>query len=186
MDCYLQMGHGMKLCAKDLIQKWHEGTVILSPRDAKPGQLLNSAKEVLKIGGKTFFDPQLYYPRANHPRLAEYAYWPSDYDTGLFLETAYLNKMLQSIHEINEAAQTEKYIIPGIYCTRADDDWYAIHDAIHAQAASVFSDKKRLSTLCLSGEVLRFEEQIEDILTHIEDWNTDGYYVIAEHPKINI
>jgi len=183
MDCFLQFGYGMKGLSTSLIEKWQGGTVILSPRDSTPSQLLSIAKEVTKVGGKTLFDPQLYYPRANHPRLAEYDYWPNDYNTGVLFDQPSLNNILQKIHGINNAAQTEKYIIPGIYCARVNEDWYAIHDTIHAQAEDVFSDKKRLSTICLSGEVLRFEEQIEDLLSRTEDWDTDGYYVIAEHPK---
>lgn len=183
MDCYLQFGYGMKGHSTSLIQKWQGGTVILSPRDSTPNQIPNIAKEVEKAGGKTLFDPQLYYPRANHHRLAEYAYWPNDYDTSVLFDQALLNDTLQKIREINNGAQTDKYIIPGIYCARVTEDWLSIHDAIHDQAVSVFSDKKRLSTICLSAETLRFEEQIEDLLSHTEEWDTDGYYIIAEHPK---
>src|SRR5690348_12520105 len=96
MDCYLQFGHGMKGHSISLIQKWQGGVVILSPRDSAPNQVQTIAKDVIKAGGKTLFDPQLYYPRANHRRLVEYAYWPNDYETSVLSDQSYLNNLLKN------------------------------------------------------------------------------------------
>ncbi len=72
--------------------------------------------------------------------------------------------------------------MPGLYGERVDDDWLAVQEGVIGEAATVFADKKRLATICLSGEVLRFEEQIETVLSYSESWPVDGYYIVAEHP----
>ena len=38
--------------------------------------------------------------------------------------------MLQSLKDLNDTAQTEKYIIPGIYCGRVRDDWIAVQNSL--------------------------------------------------------
>jgi hypothetical protein len=183
MDLYLQFGHGMMEHCKCLVQKWGRGTIILSPRDLEPDQIRRFANEVIGLNGDLLLDPQLYFPRANHRRLTNHEYWPDDYVTGMFMGGPALRRLLVAVRELNDKALATKCIVPGIYCTRVNDDWCASQEAINDEAISVFSNKKRLATICLSAETLRFEEQIETILNCTESWDVDGYYVIAEHPK---
>ncbi|GAB61146.1 MAG: hypothetical protein DWB56_14140 [Candidatus Jettenia sp.] len=183
MELYLQFGHGMMEHCKKLIQSWEEGTVILSPRDLTSDQIKMFSADIVKLNGRMLLDPQLYDPRANHHRLVDHEYWPTDFNTGMLLGGVALNNLLVELKLLNDSAQTEKYIIPGIYCERVDDDWIAIQNAIVAEADSVFTDKETLATICLSGETLRFEEQIEIVLNCSESWDVDGYYVVPEHPN---
>jgi hypothetical protein len=81
VELYLQSGHNMMSLCRELISKWGGGTVILSPRDLEEDRLCRFADEIIGRGGKTLLDPQLYNPRASHPRLTDHAYWPNDYST---------------------------------------------------------------------------------------------------------
>lgn len=183
MDIYLQFGYGMKEHCKTLLQKWGNGTVVLSPRDIEPEQLPRFANEFTKVNGSTLFDPQLYYPRANHPRLTSHEYWPDNYSTGLLTGDSALKRLIKDIKKVNTVVDSKAYILPGIYCSRVTPDWLAVHENIIDKAVSIMSDKQRYATICISPESLRFEEQIENILARSESWDVNGYYVIAEHPN---
>ncbi len=182
MDLYLQLGYGMMGHCKHFVQSWGNGTVILSPRDLTPEQIPRFSTQILDTGGKTLLDPQLYDPRATFHRLAKHDYWPDDFSTGMLLGGPELALLLERLKELNDSAGTEAYLIPGIYCGRVDDDWLTIQEAIIMESESVFSDKKRFATICLSAEALRFEDQIEILLNCSESWNVDGYYLVPEHP----
>ena len=182
MDLYLQFGHGMMGHSRHLIDKWGQGTVILSPRDLEPEQLERLSRDIVGLQGETLVDPQFYNPRATHPRLTGYNYWPEDFSTDMLTDGPALNNLLHRLKELNDNARTTKYIIPSIYCERVDDDWIATQEATIRESESVFSDKERLATICISSEVLRFEDQIEMLLNCSESWNMDGYYIVPEHP----
>ena len=184
MDLYLQFGHGMMEHCNVLFQKWGGGTVILSPRDLTPAQLPQFAKKVARANGLCLLDPQLYSMRTtNHHKLISHDYWPNENLTGLFAGGAALTELLKKLRKLNDDAQTDRYIVPGIFCERVNEDWFAVQELFIEKASTVMNDKKRLATLCISGESLRFEEQIEDIVTRAESWDVDGYYVVAEHPN---
>lgn len=185
MDLYLQFGYGMKEHCKALFKKWGSGTVILSPRDLDPdkNQLLRFSQEFIKCKGSLLIDPQLYSPRANHHTLTKYDYWPNDYVTGLFTGGSALNGLLEEIKLLNEDAGAVSYIVPGLYCSRVDDDWFALQETIIDAAVKIMDDKERFATLCISAESMRFEDQIENIINRTEGWDVSGYYIVAEHPN---
>ena len=183
MELYLQYGHGMKKLSIDLIEKWGTGTVILSPRDLTTDKISTYSEAFINVNGKTLLDPQLYYPRANHERLISHDYWPDNYSTGFLTDGASLNNLLTKIKDLNQSAITSDYILPSLFCSRVDEDWIYIQELIIDKSVTIMSDKKRFATLCLSYEVLRFEDQIEEIVARSESWDIDGYYIIAEHPN---
>ena len=183
MELFLQYGFGMKEHCKTLLANWGNGTVILSPRDIEPTKLPIYSKEFSKVKGKILFDPQLYYPRANHPRLTGHEYWPDNYSTDILSDGSALKRLIRDIKQVNNVVNSNVYILPGIYCSRVNKDWLAVHDNIINIAASIMSDKKRYASLCICSESLRFEEQLELILSRSEGWDVDGYYIIPEHPN---
>ncbi|NLN72539.1 MAG: hypothetical protein GX137_07150 [Thermoplasmatales archaeon] len=182
MDLYFQFGHGMMDLCRNLIRAWESGTVILSPRDLNGEQILRFANDIKRINGRLLLDPQLYEPRANHHRLTQHDYWPVDYDTNIFLGGLGLRNLLVGLRKLNDAAQTDAYIIPGLYCDRFDDDWLTFQQSIIDESSNVFNGKPQLATICLSGETLRNEEQIEMLLNCSESWDVEGYYVVPERP----
>jgi len=176
MKLYLQFGHGMMKLCREMLPDMPDSTVILSPRDLDENQIEKLSSDIIKVNGTTLLDPQLYAPRADHSKLTSHTYWPSDYSTA----NMDYNQLLPALKELNEKAQTDAFILPGLYCERVTDIWLNIHDDI-VNAASRYSDKK-LGTLCLSAETIRFQDQLDQILLKTEEWDLDGYYVIADHP----
>jgi len=181
MELYLQFGHGMMSHSKELIKKWNGGTVILSPRDLTREQILTFSKDVRKIGGQILLDPQFYDPRANHHRLINHDFWPSTYDTKIFMEDGAV-ELLLALKELNTLSSTESYIVPGIIFEESKPEWFLAQDLLVKRAVDVFDDKGSLATIALSANIVRNETTLEQILALTESWPVDGYYVVAEHP----
>lgn len=184
MDLYLQFGYGMMGLTKDLLNKWGTGTVILSPRDTERNQIQKFAQDIDKLKGKCLLDPQLYYPKADHHRLVNHDYWPEEYVTGLFSGGKALQDVLNNLKILNNEAQTNAYILPGLYSNTINEDWFAVHENIIESSSEIMNDLPRLATICISSDNLRIsEEQIENIIVRSESWDVDGYYIVAEHPN---
>jgi hypothetical protein len=183
MELYLQFGHGMMEHCKVLVEKWGGGTVVLSPRDLKVDQLSTLSTELLEINGNTLLDPQMYDPRGDHHGLVKHDYWIDSFSTGMLLGGPTLKQLFKDLKDLNDLSNTDKYIIPGLYCSNVEADWIAVQESLITESVTSFDDKSRLATICLSSDVLRSEEQIELLLSQSEEWNVDGYYVVAEHPN---
>lgn len=181
MELYLQFGHGMMEHSRHLIGNWHGGKVILSPRDLSEQQLQDVSRDLADVKGRTLLDPQFYNPRADHHGLVRHNYWPNDFDTAAFLAGAPLGALLGELVRLNDMANTEAFILPGLFCARVDDDWINVQEAI-IKAAARINGRPRIATICMSAEALRFDEQIEVLLNSAGGWNVDGYYIVAEHP----
>jgi len=182
MDLHLQFGYGMMGHCQHLIESWGGGTVILSPRDLTGEQIKRFGMQITEIGGHILIDPQFYNPRATHHRLVQHDYWPDDFDTSMLSGDPSLVQLLQRLLTLNDAARADQFIIPGIYGERVDDDWLAVQDSVITEAAAIVRDKPRIATICLSGEALRFEDQVEMVINAAETWDVDGLYVVPEHP----
>jgi len=180
MDLYLQFGHGMMGYCKELITKWGEGTVILSPRDLTEDQTIKFSKELSSINGNTLFDPQYYNPRADHEKLTQWSHWFNDFDTALLSDTKYIEGRLNAIKNINDYCNTSAYIIPSQICEVVDRFWIESQNLFIDKASQIFFDKERYSTLALSFDVLTDEKSIEKIIDISEEWDVDGYYIVPE------
>lgn len=177
MKLYLQFGHGMMGICRELLPNMPNASVVLSPRDLKESQIEKFGNDIIKIGGSTLLDPQLYAPRCDHQKLTNHTYWPADYSTA----SMNYNAVLSELKALNDKAQTSAFILPGLYCERVNDLWLNIHDDI-ISAADSYTGRK-LGTLCLSAETIRFQDQLDQLLSRTATWNVDGYYVIAGHPN---
>lgn len=183
MELYLQFGYGMRDECKSLIEEWGNGTVILSPRDLNEEQIEIFAAQIGSINGHTLFDPQLFKPHSDHPRLVKHRYWPDSYNTNFLTDPSAWNRLLLILKEYNDLALTDKYILPGVCCDLFDDDWIEIHQMILDESLGIMCDKERLFTLSLSSDILRNEEHVEMILNQLESWDVDGIYLVPEPPK---
>ncbi len=183
MKLFLQFGHGMMDHCRHLIGSFGNTSVLLSPRDLTENQIESLSNDIHELGGSTLIDPQFYDPRADHHGLVKHDYWPDDFDTSIFLSGPPLSTLLKKLIDLNNLGKTNKFILPGLYCDRMDDDWLEIQSAIIDESVHLISDKQRIATVCLSGETIRFEDQIEVLLNASEEWDVDGYYVVAEHPN---
>jgi len=182
MELYLQFGYGMMAHCQHLLDSWGRGTVIVSPRDLTADQIRRFGLQITGKGGNVLLDPQFYDPRATHPRLIRHEYWPNDFDTSMLNGGPELVRLLQRLLALNDLAQADQFIIPGIYAERVDDDWLAVQDSVISEAAAIVTDKPRIATICLSGETMRFEDQIEIVINSAENWDVEGLYIVPEHP----
>lgn len=180
MDLYLQFGHGMMGYCRELISKWGEGTVILSPRDLTEDQTKKFSKELISLNGNTLFDPQYYNPRADHHKLTKWSHWLNDYDTSLLSDNLYIEDKLKAIKNINDYCHTSAYIIPSQICDTVDRFWVDQQALFINKASELFIDKEKYSTLALSFDVLVDESSIEKIIDAAEKWDVDGYYIVPE------
>lgn len=181
---YLQFGYGMMKLCEELLPKMQDSAVILSPRDLNETQIERFSDKVIKAGGITLLDPQLYAPRCDHEKLTNHSYWPKDYSTFSFAtDTNTLDNLLDELILLNEKAKTNALILPSIFCSRVESTWLTIYDNIVNSSKRYHG--KRIGTLCLSSETLRFKDQLEELLLRTEMWDLDGYYLIAEHPNDN-
>lgn len=178
MDLYLQLGYGMMGYCKELITKWGEGTVILSPRDLTETQTKKFSNELIKLNGKTLFDPQYYNPRAEHYKLIKWSHWPDDFDTSLFSDNVFLESRYKEIKSINDYCHTSAYIIPSRICEEPDKIWQIEQKISIEKAIRIFNDKEKYLTLALSFDVLINEKSIEKIVDISSNWDIDGYYVV--------
>lgn len=184
MDLYLQFGWGMKSCTIDLAKKWGEATVILSPRDIEPESLERWSKDFAKNDVKTLFDPQCYFPHDKHERLSRYGYHNLVSYTELGDDSQKEELLLKRIKYYNNIANTTEYILPGIMCKKIDNEWFEKNRSLIENSVSIMNDKKRLMTITIPQSALMFNnDAVEMIIQETENWNVDGYYIIAEHPE---
>ena len=183
MDLYLQFGYGMMGHCRHLIDRWHGGKVIFSPRDMNETQIATLGDDIIKLGGSVLLDPQFYNPRGNHHGLIKHDYWPNTFDTSLLLEGPPLAELMVKMEDINDLAKSEAFILPGLFCERVNDDWFAVQEAIIQEAVRLESKRPLIATVSLSEEVMRFEDQVEVIINAAEDWPVQGFYLVAEHPR---
>jgi hypothetical protein len=183
MDLYLQFGYGMMKLSLEMAERWGGGCTILSPRDLTRGQMGRLGPALRDRGAEVMLDPQFYLPRADHHGLTQHSYWPQEFDTGWFFEGPALGTMLSELADYNTEAQCSRHILPGVYAPAVDDRWFAVHEAIIANATNHFPMQECLQTICLSSESLRSEQQIHSVLERAEHWPVTAYYVVPEHPR---
>lgn len=184
MELFLQFGYGMKSLTLDLAKKWDSTSVILSPRDMTPAQLITWSAEFQKAGIKCYFDPQCYCPKSELKRLSQYSYWDSNLNTHLQQGNTAVELKIQEIKKCNDIAKSEAYILPSVlndyepaWAGRFISQTKRFVDAGH----QYMSDKPLLATLAFpKGFLVQSENIIEPVLQEILALDVDGYYVIAE------
>ena len=157
MDLFLQFGYGMKALTIDLSKKWNGVSVILSPRDMTPAQLVSWSNEFQKAKVKCYFDPQCYCPKSEQKRLSQYEYWDKNLNTNIQSNDTIVERKIKFIKKYNEIAQTEAYILPGIL-HNYDVNWekrfvFQVRAFINA-AHNVMKDKPIFATLALPKDFL--------------------------------
>lgn len=185
MELYLQIGYGMMGHAKELIEKWDGGTIILSPRDMTLEQMINISNELNQKNGEVLLDPQFYQPHSDHDKLTNHSFWPQNFKTSDFITGNGLKDMLNLLwNDYNDKIKSKFFILPGRYSSNIDDDWKKLNDLIIEESIKLSFPVPKFATICLSSDVLRSEDQIHEILEHVETWEgIDGFYIIPEHPK---
>lgn len=185
MELYLQFGYGMMEHCRTLISNWGEGTVILSPRDLSGKQLISLSKEIRNLNGQVLLDPQFYLPHSDHRRLQTHDYFPEDYETSFFWTSGQqLTNLLTSLLELNKLLKTRSFILPGLFAQNINDDWFVRQRAVIEEAERLETDKEYVfATIALSGDTVKNNKNIQDILDATRQWNVAGIYLVCEHPN---
>ena len=181
---FFQFGYGMKNLTVDLAKRWDGATVILSPRDMAPNQLVRWTNEFEKANVNCYFDPQCYCPKSELKRLTQYSYWDCNLNTNMQAGTTYVEQKIDNIKYYNTIAKTEAYILPCIL-NKYDDTWentFLLQQKRFIEAAHrIMTDKPIFATLALpSGLLVQNEKIIEPFLNEIMELNVDGFYIVAE------
>ena len=187
MKLYFQYGYGMKKIVTDLSKDWGKSTVILSPRDIAPEQLIKWRKDFEKANVKTLFDPQCYFPKSQHKGLQKYDYVDSSLVTNIENNTSKEEEIIKSVLNYNEISGCEEFIIPSVML-QYDEQWmsrWKKHCIKWIDATKKYvSNKICYLTLALPDSfLLQKEEEIEKLIAEIEHFDVDGYYIIAHPPK---
>jgi hypothetical protein len=184
MELYLQFGYGMMEHCRVLVGAWHGGTVILSPRDLNPEQIVRFASEITDLpGGQVLIDPQFYLPHSDHERLTSHSFWPSDYATSLFWSGAESQRLVERILTLNENAGSSAVILPGLYADVIDDDWLARQKQMTTEARRQAPRTRLYATVALASDTARSADAVHEILEALGDWPVQGIYLVAEHPR---
>ncbi len=184
MDLYLQLGSGMMKHSRHLINSWGGGTVVMSPRDLEPEQLLRLSRSINDItGGSVLLDPQFYLPRSQHHRLITHEYWPADYETNGFFTGNGCNQMLGALLELNQAVGSYAFILPGFLATEINEHWIITQQEFFRGATQLETEIPLYATIALGADVVRNLDSIHTVLEEYEKNDVTGAYVVAEHPN---
>jgi hypothetical protein len=184
MELYLQFGYGMMEHCRHLISVWGGGTVVLSPRDMSDKQLVTLASEITSLPhGRVLVDPQFYLPHADHERLCSHDYWPCDYETGAFFQGSAVRELLQKIYNLNTAIRAGEIILPGLLAPVISDYWLETQRTILEEARRLIGDLPLISTIALEPDVVRSQDQIVSLLEAATHWDSDGFYIVCQHPN---
>jgi hypothetical protein len=184
MELYLQLGALMMGHCKSLIEHWGGGTVILSPRDLEPNQLSNFAKEIKNLKGEVLLDPQVYLPRANHPRLQSHDYWHQEYQTLNFWSGGGLNEQLEKLLELNRELDCAAWILPGHSTPVVNEIWLKCQRSTIEAAHKLQNNQFELiATVALNVDATKNPDQIHDLIESVKDWSVSTIYLICEPPN---
>ncbi|MEG4108987.1 hypothetical protein [Microcoleus sp. S13_C5] len=184
MELYLQLGYGMMGHCKYLIEQWGGGTVILSPRDLEPNQLSKFAKEIKNLKGEVLLDPQVYLPRATHPRLQSHNYWDREYQTQDFWSGAGLNEQLKKLLELNRELDCAAWILPGHYTSVVNEMWLECQRSTIEAAQKLQNNQFELiATVALNVDATKNPDQIHDLIESAKGWSVSAIYLICEPPN---
>lgn len=181
MELFIQMGHNMQTLALEHLDDFGDGTIIISPMNILREKLKKYISRVHKKNGKVIIDPQLYYPRKYQKRLSQYKYWPQEDITSL--EAGRFDKVVKELVALNTDVKTDMFLLPSITAKKTDGLWNRIQKMIIESAKQYAPNLKYLHTIALSSDVVNDENQIEKVISFVEEWDVDGVYIVCEHPE---
>lgn len=181
MDLYIQMGHGMQKICLDLFKQWGGGTIILSPMNIAPERIEGFSANVRKMDGNVLFDSQLYFPRKFQKNLPKYEYWPRENIT--LLESGSFDSVIVPLVQLNQNIGSSALLLPSLSTNHIDVRWNGLQQEIIASVNKTNHGFNVYHTIALGGKVMLDEEQIEEIVNYVEEWDVNGVYIVCEHPS---
>jgi hypothetical protein len=93
-----------------------------------------------------------------------------------------LNQLLQTIYELNEEAQSEQVILPGILGEEINTDFLHITESVFAAASNIEAPARLAGTIALSASAVMDSEGLGDLIECCEASSIDSFYIVCEHP----
>lgn len=147
MAAYLQLGHDSWNLLDDEIIGPFAG-VVLSPVNHGPAEVVDRLKPLISEDGafESILDPQMYNPSANKGRLAEWKYYPDDFETADRSELAWWVERGKAV--VSEAVELDvNSICTPAYMDRSyTDEYYKFIVEIGDQILP-FANGKNIGTL---------------------------------------
>ncbi len=175
------MGHGVQKICLELFKQWGGGTIILSPMNIEPKQIEKFSADVRKVNGNILLDSQLYYPRKFQKNLSKYEYWPHDNIT--LLESGNFDTIIAHLVQLNQSVGSSILLLPSLSANHIDARWNGLQKSIITSASKVKHGFDVYHTIALGEKAMLDEEQIEEIVNYIEEWDVSGIYIVCEHPS---
>lgn len=181
MQMYLQFGHGMMSIAEELLGKWKNGGVILSPRDLDEGQLERMAGVARSFECEALLDPQCYIHASDHQRLTSHPYWQAfrSNTTEQLTESAN-SATLELLIDLNHKIGSSAVILPGLFAEALTEEWWGFHEAQLGDALERYHRYKLIPTIAISSELVRDEAAVEQICERTKGWLPKRFYLVVE------
>lgn len=178
MKLKLQFGYGMKNMSEQLATVLPGISVVLSPRDIDQGKAIAFAAKMHKNGGSVLLDPQVYALSGSQDLkvVPKYDFWQHR-----AIEDIDWSESVGRIRDVNAKLGSEATILPAPYTKKIDSRYLRAQDAV-AAAAAKSREHLTFMTLCLAPRVMSSEKDLTFLLSKVDDWEVDGYYIIPERP----
>ena len=178
MKLKLQFGYGMKGMSEQLATVLPGLSVVLSPRDIDQNRAILFAAKMHKNGGSVLLDPQVYALSGSQDLKVIPAY---DFWQHRAIEDIDWSESVNRLQDINARLESEATILPAPYTKKVDSHYLRAQDAV-ATAAAKGGGHSVFMTLCLAPRVMSSEKDLAFLLSKVDDWEVDGYYIIPERP----
>ncbi|MBU4511347.1 hypothetical protein KJ830_09920 [bacterium] len=184
MELFLQMGHQMKPHSLELLSKWGEGTVILSPKYMTLKQMKIIANDIQQRNGSVLVDPQFYMPRTSQEKLHLHSFWPQEYNTNTFFNGRGVKEMINILlNEYIYPLEASAFIIPTLYLENTNEDWNNITERTISSLSNFQLSIPKYLTVCVGEELLKNEENTHLLIEQLENYPVNGFYIIPTHPN---
>jgi hypothetical protein len=126
MGAYHQMGHDSENLLTEPGLSAYRGAILSPcnyPEAALAAQIAAAAQ---RENFETIFDPQLYFPRTDHARLRQWAYFPTDVETADLADIGWWSGVVDGLVQVCETLRPTAICSPAIVPRAYSDDYYAL------------------------------------------------------------
>lgn len=184
MSAYFQMGDRTENLIGETDLNEFTG-IVLSPINRKPSELPQDIAgfhdgDAHSIAYDIVFDPQLYVPRSSRGHLAEYSYFPSDFDTADISSLSWWESLSTDLVNFAQPLGVNAIASPAILPNSWSEDYYA--NCVHSY--NVMADGlqgtgiRSLLTLFVGFGEMANRDTVLSTASHVSSANPDGYYLV--------
>ena len=178
----LQQGWGMLTQMKNLFRAGEAHGVILSARVCHTDQMERHTPEILELApGPVLFDPHLYEPRTDIPRILSYPFFDGlDFSTETF---DYQRFCAEAVSYQSDVLHLSTVIIPGRFTNAISEPWLSLHHECAQHEAGLTSGATVLSTIAIGPDVILSQDSFGSLVDEVINYPVTGVYFVFEHPR---